>query len=80
VEARKHLDSKEVAELQKATENLTSVSNKMAEQMYKTAGNSAGGPSMNGAHAEAQGHSTSDNHAQKESKKDDVIDADYKEV
>jgi len=80
VEARKHLDSKEVAELQKATENLTSVSNKMAEQMYKTAGNSAGGPSMNGAHAEAQGHSTSDSHAQKESKKDDVIDADYKEV
>src|SRR5271156_2291883 len=38
VEARKHLDSKELAELQKATEQLTASSNKMAEQMYKNAG------------------------------------------
>ncbi len=80
VEARKHLDSKDVAQLQKATENLTAASNKMAEQMYKTAGAQAGGPSpeTEGAHAHQAGASGSNN---KDGKKDDdVIDADYKEV
>jgi molecular chaperone DnaK len=77
VEARKHLDSQDVAVLTKATETLTAASNKMAEQMYKTAGPQGG----NGA----GGDGSSD--ASKEEKKgkdgqggDDVIDADYKEV
>ncbi len=73
IEARKHLDSKDVAELQKATENLTTASNKMAEQMYKS----------NGAGPESASHSheAGPESKQKESKKsDDVIDADYKEV
>jgi len=70
VEAKKHLESKDAEELKKATETLTAASNKMAEQMYRQAGaNQAGGPS--GA--------TSDQE-KKEDKKDDVIDADFKEV
>lgn len=86
VEARKHLDSKEVAELQKATEQLTASSNKMAEQMYKTAGpqGGPGGPegSSGGAHGEnAEAHTANEQgHAKKDGKGDDVIDADYKEV
>lgn len=71
VEARKHLDSKDVAELQKATEQLTQASNKMAEQIYRAAG----------AGAEAQGPQAGAGQAQQEGKKDeDVIDADFKEV
>jgi len=71
-EARKHLDSKDVEELKKATEVLTSVSNKMAEQMYKNAGAAPGAE----ASAEAAGSEKKD-----DSKKgEDVIDADFKEV
>jgi molecular chaperone DnaK len=83
VEARKVLDGKDVAALQKATENLTSASNKMAEQMYKTAGAQPGGPTSNGNGSEnhASGNGEADAQAKKnESKGDDVIDADYKEV
>jgi molecular chaperone DnaK len=78
VEARKNLDSQDVAALQKATEQLTTASNKMAEQIYKNAGptGGAGGAGGEEAHsAEEQGH-------KKDDKKDgeDVIDADFKEV
>jgi molecular chaperone DnaK len=77
VEARKQLDSKDLAALQKATETLTAASNKMAEQMYKSAGAQAGGPSPEGAGSQQGDNQTS----QKDGKKgDDVIDADYKEV
>jgi len=81
VEARKVLDSKDLAELTKATENLTAASNKMAEEMYKQAGAAAAGagPDMG---AGAQAH---ENEAGAESKKsgkpgDDAIDAEFKEV
>lgn len=75
-EARKHLDSKDVAELQKATETLTAASNKMAEEMYKQTGQGPtdGGPQ---AGASASGNAGSD---AKDGKKDDTIDAEYKEV
>jgi molecular chaperone DnaK len=78
VEARKQLDSKDLAALQKATENLTAASNKMAEQMYKSAGTQAGGPTPggNGAHQTDGSHTSH----KEEKKGDDVIDADYKEV
>jgi len=81
-EARKFIDSKDVAELQKATEQLTAASNKMAEQMYKTAGPETTGP---GAGAEAhnahdQGFAQGDGAKKKDDKGDDVIDADFKEV
>ncbi len=79
VEARKHLDSQDVAEIEAATQKLTTSSNKMAEQMYRNAapnaeaaGASAGAGAGPGAGAGA---------TQSDSKKgDDVIDADFKEV
>src|SRR5947199_3458763 len=40
--ARGQLDSKDLEELKKATEQLTTASNKMAEQMYKASGAQAG--------------------------------------
>jgi molecular chaperone DnaK len=81
VEARKHLDSKDAEELKKATEALTSASNKMAEQMYKTAGPQAGESTS----AEAHAHSaeSADHKSSQGANKpggEDVIDADYKEV
>jgi len=79
VESRKHLESKDTAVLQKATEDLTAASNKMAEQMYKTAGaQQPGGPSQQAGAEAPQGDGSE---AKKDGKKgDDVIDADYKEV
>ena len=78
VEARKHLDSKDVAQLQKATEQLTAASNKMAEEMYKKAGAAAG---ADGAQAQGNGHDNgSAGHAKDDKNKEDVIDADFKEV
>lgn len=77
VEARKHIDSEDVAAIQKATESLTAASNKMAELMYKTTGNQEA--QANGDAASGNGSGSSDE--PKSGKKgDDVIDADYKEV
>jgi molecular chaperone DnaK len=81
-EAKKVLDSKDEAQLKNATEELTKVSNKMAEVMYKNA-------SANGAEAGAAGAAGGGAHTESEAKpgaeatgkkKDDVIDADFKEV
>jgi molecular chaperone DnaK len=91
VEARKHLDSKDVAELQKATEQLTAASNKMAEQMYKTAGAQPGGPQAGGPGPDGGGSGPGPggdggaaggqgDPGEKKKKGDDVIDADFKEV
>jgi molecular chaperone DnaK len=81
VEARKHLDSKDVAELQKATEQLTAASNKMAEQMYKHAETQqqAAGGAGNG-HANGSSSGDTEQKADGGKKPDDVIDADFKEV
>jgi len=78
VEARKHLDSKEIGELQKATEQLTAASNKMAEEMYKKAGTPHGpaGPTP----GQDQGGQAEGAEKTEGKKGDDVIDADYKEV
>jgi molecular chaperone DnaK len=76
VEARKHLGSKDLEEIRKATEDLTKASNKMAEEIYKQAqasGDAAGG-NGHGPGADA-------GEPKKEAKgKDDSIDADFKEV
>jgi molecular chaperone DnaK len=89
IEARKKLDSNDADELQKATEQLTSASNKMAEQMYKTAGSQTGGPGADAEtnqsyNANAQGHAGAAGGNAKDGTKgsngDDVIDADFKEV
>jgi molecular chaperone DnaK len=91
VEARKKLDSTDAEVLQKATEELTTASNKMAEQMYKTAGSQTGGPGADAEtnqsyNANSQGHAGAAG-AQDGAKganngpgSDDVIDADFKEV
>jgi hypothetical protein len=55
----------------------------MAEQMYKTAGSQSGGPGADAEtnqsyNANAQGHSGAGGGTQE--KKEDVIDADFKEV
>jgi molecular chaperone DnaK len=81
VEARKHLDSKDVALLQKATEQLTTASNKMAEQIYKNAAPGNGGGGGTGGAGGGQGGGGGQSADAKEEKKgDDVIDADFKEV
>jgi len=81
VEARKHLDSKDVAELQRATEQLTSASNKMAEQMYKSAGTGPNGGAAGGGPNGGGGENIHEEKTQQQEKKgDDVIDADFKEV
>jgi len=76
-EARKHLDSKDAEEIKKATETLTAASNKMAEQMYKSAGAQAQ-PEAGAAGGDGQGQGPGMKTDGK--KPDDVIDADFKEV
>lgn len=85
VEARKHLDSKDLDSIQKATETLTSASNKMAEQIYKTstgpdpsAGSNPSGAESTDTHQQNQDSAHSQSAGGKKS--DDVIDADFKEV
>ena len=75
-EARKFTTSNELAEIEKATQDLTAASNKMAEILYKNTGANAGAEDA-GAQASGQG----DAGAQSTGKKDeDVIDADFKQV
>jgi molecular chaperone DnaK len=73
-EARKHLESKDAEELRAATERLSSVSNKMAEQMYKNTTPGAG------ATAQDTGAGSGESASSGKKKDDDVIDADFKEV
>ena len=81
VEARKHLDSQDTAELQKATEQLTAASNKMAEEMYKNAAPQQGAEAhANGAHAGAGAQGAGEGSGKSGANGDDVIDADFKEV
>jgi len=83
-EARKFVTSNELAEIEKATQDLTTASNKMAEILYKNTGANAAGPEAQGtagagaAGAGATGAGT--NGGEGSSKKDDVIDADFKQV
>jgi molecular chaperone DnaK len=70
-EARKFVTSTELTEIEKATQDLTTASNKMAEILYKNTGANAGGPEAQGA---AGGETSSGK------KDDDVIDADFKQV
>lgn len=77
VEAKKFVTSESLEEIQKATETLTAASNKMAENLYKTA--NPGG--ANGAHgAGPNGAAGGEEQKASGKKDDDVIDADYKEV
>lgn len=76
-EAKKVLDSKDEAVLKKATDDLTTASNKMAEIMYKNAAPSGANTAEQQAGASSEQAQAG---AQGSKKDDDVIDADFKEV
>ncbi len=80
-EARPALDSKDLATLTKATEALTTASNKMAEEMYKNAGAAAGpgGPDADGGSPD-NGNGSADTEKKSGKPGDDAIDAEFKEV
>jgi molecular chaperone DnaK len=70
---RKTMQAGSVEEINKAVDNLTQASHKLAEVMYKTSSTppTGGPPPQDGA---AQGAGTS------EKKKDDVVDAEFVDV
>lgn len=68
--ARQQLDSNDLAALQKATENLTQASNKMAEEIYK----------VGSAQAQAGAQDGTSSAGSDKPKGDDTIDAEFKEV
>jgi molecular chaperone DnaK len=74
-EARKFTTSNELAEIEKATQELTAASNKMAEILYKNAG-----AQPQGAEAGAQSGGSEGQKTEGGKKDDDVIDADFKQV
>jgi len=78
--AKTQLTLESAEELTKATEALTKASNKMAEELYKA--QAAAGPSGANAGAGAQAHegSTGAESASSGPKKDDAIDAEFKEI
>jgi len=77
LEARKHLESHNLSEIQQATEQLTQASQRVAEQLYRA---TPGGTQEPGSGA-GPGPEKGPQEESKEGKKpDDVIDADYKEV
>ncbi len=76
VEARKFTTSDDLAAIEKATQDLTTASNKMAEILYKNTGaNAAGAEAGAGAQAGAGPEGATSG-----KKDEDVIDADFKQV
>jgi molecular chaperone DnaK len=75
-DARAKLESKDADELNRAAEGLASASHKLAEAMYSKTrqGAPADGPGGSGADGRANGGAAG------EEKKEDVVDADFKEV
>jgi len=79
-EARKFVTSTELTEIEKATQDLTTASNKMAEILYKNTGANAGGPEAQSAAGGAAGAGAAGGETSSGKKDDDVIDADFKQV
>ncbi|MBC7395990.1 MAG: molecular chaperone DnaK [Bdellovibrionales bacterium] len=86
-EARKYVTSQELSEIEKATQDLTTASNKMAETLYKNAGAGAAGGAEGaagfggaGAEAHTAGSQGTGQDGSAGKKDDDVIDADFKQV
>jgi molecular chaperone DnaK len=83
--ARQKLDSKDLDEINRATESLMAASHKLAETMYSKTrqGAAQGGPAAADGGAAGAGQASdgqaSDGQAGDE-KKEDVVDADFKEV
>lgn len=76
-DAKGVLESNDEETLKRATETLTTASNKMAEVMYKSAGPTA--EAANGQNG-SQGSTEGETAGKKKDDGDDVIDADFKEV
>ena len=78
-DAKKALESTDKAQMDKARENLTAASHKLAEQMYKAAQPASG--ATPGAGAPGAGPDAGTNGAGQSQKKDEgVIDAEYVDV
>ncbi|MGE4232237.1 MAG: molecular chaperone DnaK [Bacteriovoracia bacterium] len=79
VEAKKVLETgKEESEFKKAFDDLSLVSNKMAEELYKKT--SASGTGSGGGGGSTDGSGGAEPSDKNKGSKDDVIDADFKEV
>jgi len=75
-DAKQYVKSEDTAEIQKAIERLTSASQKMSEEIYRTAA-----PGSEGLRREGEGAAGEAKTAEQgQGKKDDTIDAEYKEV
>jgi molecular chaperone DnaK len=74
--AKSKIESKDLDEINRATEALVNASHKLAEVMYSKTRQGAAG----GAQAGADGHGAEGATARGEEKKEDVVDADFKEV
>ncbi|MGH7837430.1 MAG: Hsp70 family protein, partial [Candidatus Binataceae bacterium] len=76
-DARAKLESKDAAEMDRAAEALANASHKLAEAMYSKSrqGAQPGGDGADGVHADSGGNGSGG-----EQKKEDVVDADFKEV
>ncbi len=74
--AKKALEANDVEAMKRETENLTKASHKLAEVMYKATGAQPGATPGNG-HSQAPGSEQKTNGSDN---KDDVIDAEYKDV
>jgi molecular chaperone DnaK len=78
-DAKKALESGEVAQMERARENLTKASHKLAEAMYKAAG-PAPGAEQAGAGPQTPPPGTNGAAGQQGSKNEGVIDAEYVDV
>jgi molecular chaperone DnaK len=73
---RKAMSGGSVEDINKATDNLTQASHKLAEAMYKTAGSAAGGGEAPQTPTDGAGASA----GQSEKPKDNVVDAEFVDV
>jgi molecular chaperone DnaK len=77
-DAKKALESNDKAQMDKARENLTKASHKLAEEMYKAAQATPGAGAGPGAPADGAGAASGNGGGQK--KDEGVIDAEYVDV
>ena len=75
--AKSKLESKDADEMNRAAENLANASHKLAEAMYSKARQGAAGAE---GHPGAGASPGGDGGAEQQGKKEDVVDADFKEV
>jgi len=74
-ELKKAIEANNVADMKSGMEKVTTLSHKMAEQLYKAASGPSGAPG-----AEQASAGTSEGGASSEPKKEDVVDAEFEEA